>query len=178
MAAVVLVGGGLLLSGDDDGGSPGAQAGGPGGEATGDAGDPEQAVLDYLDAANAGDCGRIVELVTESTLAGLGTTDPDAAQAACQAMVDSGDELVGAGVTVEASTVTANDGSTATVEIEATVDGDTETETIPLRNEGGSWKVDLSAMGGSGSNSPPAGGGSADAAGSGSAPVEGGTAGN
>ena len=158
VAAVVVVGGALLLSGDDGGGDSPTQAGGPGGgggdRATGGAGDPEQAVLDYLDAAHAGDCGRVVELVTASSLAGLGTTDPDEARAACQAMVDSGDELPGAGVSVEGSGVTANDGSTATVEIVATAGGDTDTVPIPVRNEGGTWKVDLSAMGGSGSSAP------------------------
>jgi hypothetical protein len=161
LAVAVVVGGALLMSGDGDGGDGSPMGSGDaaeGGQEAEAAGDPAQAVLDYLEAAQAGDCGRIVQLITESSLVLLGTTDLDEARGICQGMVDGGDELAGAGVSVQSSVVTANDGTTATVELEATADGDTETTQIQVRNEGGSWKVDLSAM--SGGTSPPGGGGS------------------
>jgi hypothetical protein len=154
LAVVVVVGGALLMSGDDGGGD---------GSPAGSGGDPAQAVLSYLDAANAGDCGRLVQVLTESSLAMMGATDPTEAQGICQGMVDGGDELVGAGITVQTSRVTADDGTNATVELVATADGDTQTTTIPVRNEGGAWKVDLSAMSGSGGSSPPSDGADAGA---------------
>jgi hypothetical protein len=159
--AVVGVGAVVLLSGGDDDSSDAAGGNDSGGESgdAGGAGDPAQAVEDFLAATGAGDCPAAMELVTESSLSLYGGSYADAVTA-CQAAVDSGEGLAGADMSVEGTEVTSNDGTTAVVALSATADGETETTDVTVRNEGGSWKVDVTAMGGSASGGGAVGGGS------------------
>lgn len=155
VALVVVVAGGaalLLGGGDDDSGGGGGDAGRAGGE-----GDPVAAVSSYLDAASAGDCGALVDLVTASSRELMGASSSAEAQAFCESELATGGELAGAGVTLVDPTVVSNDGETAIVEAAAEADGDTETTQITLRYEDGAWKVDLTAIGGGGSSPPPPG---------------------
>lgn len=149
VVAVVAVGGILLWRGDI-GGSSGGEGG-----ASNTGGTPEQAISDFFDASNAGDCAGFVNMITASSWAQIAPPGEDGpapataqeAIANCEALIANGEEMLAAGVTISNVEAISNDGTTAEVEVTGTADGaPDETNIVTVRFEDGAWKIDLTAM--------------------------------
>ncbi|MCR1784716.1 hypothetical protein KVF89_19390 [Nocardioides carbamazepini] len=105
-----------------------------GGTSTADAvpDDPAAVVEAFFDSAFAGDCATAEDLVTERYLAAEGGCDMDD--------IPSG---LGDSVTYDIGTPVVDDaGGTATVTVELTAFGSTESTVLELAREGGRWKID------------------------------------
>jgi hypothetical protein len=124
LVVLVIVGAGafFLLSGDDDGGSP------------------EQAVREFFAAAQAQDCDRLIELVTDASWSNSGEHDRDEALAAC---VEEGG-FFPENASLTRVDVTEQSGDTAAVEATTKIgNGDPVTETLTVVKENGRWVLDL-----------------------------------
>jgi hypothetical protein len=128
--AVVGVGAFVLLGGDDDGGGR----------------NPEQAVRDFLAAAQDRNCEGMLSLVSEASWSQNGELTRDEALERCATEVQAAD-FVPAGARIAAVEVTSQRGDTAEVEVTSTSDEQGEvTETIPLVKQDGRWLVDFATQ--------------------------------
>jgi hypothetical protein len=140
VALIALVGGAIVLAGagddDDDGDAPASEAApdeaGPDASAT-----PEEVTAALFDAARAGDCEAVIELMAPDAF-DAGDT-PATAVAECEAD-DEGRELM-AGLDVVDISLVSETGDRAVVAVTATVDGETSTEEMPLQRVDGEWLV-------------------------------------
>jgi hypothetical protein len=126
----------LLLRGDDDGG------------------DPEQAVREFFDAAQAGDCERMISLVSEASWSQDGSVTRDAALAECADQIQD-EEFFPDGTAITATEVTREDGDRADIAVTTESESlGTQTETIPMVKEDGRWVVDFASQGTGGPTGP------------------------
>jgi hypothetical protein len=127
--AVVAGGAFLLLGGDDDSG-----------------GDPAQAVSDFFAAAEARDCPRMLDLVTEASWSQNGSVSRQEALDTCAAEIGQ-DDFFPAEASIGDVHVTDQSGDTASVEVTTTIgQEDPVTETLTVRQEGGKWVVDFAEV--------------------------------
>lgn len=115
-----------------------------GGSGSSDSG-PEQAVRDFVAAATSNDCGKVVDLMTESNFEGVSREE---ATSQCQAALDSGEENmfeIDGDDKINSVEEKSNDGNVAVVTVNSTTDGEESVEDITLRKEDGKWRIDFVA---------------------------------
>jgi hypothetical protein len=142
---VLVVGAGavLLFTGDDDDDDT-ASGGGedtPAGEDAPEDGDdsPEAAVTSYFEAFADGDCDQMAGLLTDESLVQDGQTAEETVALCEQSFEDTRMDL---DFTLDDVTTVSEEDDTATVEVTATAQGQTNTQTVPLVREDGRWKID------------------------------------
>lgn len=118
--------------------------------------DPTEVVEAYFEAAQRGDCAEMIDLVTEESWRQTGATSRGEAISNCEADLAA---LGGAGLPIQlTSTRLVSEGDTTAV-VAATIGATPGFEDfgappvpmdvdIPLRKEGGDWRIDATAMGG------------------------------
>jgi hypothetical protein len=131
--AVVGVGAAFFLLGKDDSDDGTSATGSEGTSAA----SPDQVARSFIEAARNQDCETMLGLVSQASFGGA-AAGHDQQLAACQAI-----EVVPYEFAVTDATVTAQEGTNATVTLTADIVGGTTTEELDLVQEDGAWKVDL-----------------------------------
>jgi hypothetical protein len=142
LLVLAAVGGGIYLLTSSDDSSTSASS-------------PEEAVKSFFNAAKDGDCGALVDLVTEDSWGYMMSDFEDSGEASspsraeavddCEQQVeDEGSDFAG-GELVSAKTLEES-GDTATVEIVTDEDGEEFPTEMPLAKEDGSWKLDIASF--------------------------------
>lgn len=131
--AVVAIGAFVVLGGGDSGSNP------------------EDAVNDFVNAAKDRDCAELISLITTESFAGA---DRDQVLSECQSSFESGEGFISPGDTIDSVKTKSENGDTAVVTVVSTTDGEQSSDEITLRKQDGKWKIDMSALGATGTVDP------------------------
>jgi hypothetical protein len=174
LVAAAVIGGGFVLSacgGDDDSTETSAESGTSGddeaadpsgdeptddasagdgssdGEPNGDgsaAAEAEAVVRNYFQAVVDQDCQAMFAAVTESSWTN-GASSADQAVSQCEDAVAAGELDIEGEITLDNIVVTEESADRVTFDVTETIAGEQLTEPFTVVNEGGEWKIDLSA---------------------------------